>query len=222
LTFASEDIASHTTHCKLNTSLDCDSDHLPIAIVIDWSWKPTILSRKRLWEKTNTPLLQQTIKDRLPGVPDATDFEDKDSINDYVCSIINALKAGIEASTPKSSPSPRSIPGFNQECKDIYSEVQQLRRRWQRTRLKDDYEAYQTARNRKGQHIQKTLRNTHRQRVEEASASDSGLWKLVKWAKNRHCSIRLYAGTSKTKRRTCPPARREGKGSTPILLSALT
>lgn len=28
--------------------------------------------------------------------------------------------------------------------------------------------------------------STHRQRVEEASTSDSGIWKLVKWAKNRH------------------------------------
>ena len=42
------------------------------------------------------------------------------------------------------------------------------------------------ARNKKGRHIQKLLRNTHRQRVEEISSSKSGLWKLVKWAKNRH------------------------------------
>ena len=42
------------------------------------------------------------------------------------------------------------------------------------------------ARNRKGRLIQKTLRNTHRQRVEDASASQSGLWNLVKRAKNRH------------------------------------
>lgn len=40
-------------------------------------------------------------------------------------------------------------------------------------------------RNKKGRHIQKLLRNTHRQRVEEASSSENGLWKLVKWAKNR-------------------------------------
>lgn len=107
-------------------------------------------------------------------------------IDTYVGTIVKALEDGINASTPWSNPSPRSIPGFDVECKDICKEVQRLRRTWQRTRLEDDYEAYRLARNRKGRHIQKTLRSAHRQRVEEASASQSGLWKLVKWAKNRH------------------------------------
>jgi hypothetical protein len=33
--------------------------------------------------------------------------------------------------------------------------------------------------------MQKMLCNTHRQQVEEASASQIGLWNLVKWARNR-------------------------------------
>jgi hypothetical protein len=37
LTFASEDLASRTIYCKPDTELDCDSDHLPIAISIDWN-----------------------------------------------------------------------------------------------------------------------------------------------------------------------------------------
>lgn len=121
-------------------------------------------------------------------MPDASELRDKESIDECVRSIINALQAGIEVSTPWSNPSPRSIPGFDQECKDICREVQQLRRRWQRTRDEEDYEAYRKARNGKGRHIQKTLRSTYRQKVEEASASNSGLWKLVKWAKNRHAA----------------------------------
>ena len=46
LTFASEDVASRTIYCKVDTSLDCDSDHLPIAIAVDWSWQPATLPRK--------------------------------------------------------------------------------------------------------------------------------------------------------------------------------
>lgn len=41
----------------------------------------------------------------------------------------------------------------------------------------------------KGRHVQKTLRTTHQQRVGEVSASESGLWKLVKWAKNRYTIV---------------------------------
>jgi hypothetical protein len=185
LTFASEDIASRTIYCKLDRDLDCDSDHLPIATAVDWDWKPSPILRKRLWTKTNLQLLQQTVKDQIDRIPN-TALKDGDSIDEYVGSIITALQAGIDASTPWSNPSPRSIPGFDQECKDLCREVQQLRRRWQRTRLDSDHESYREACNRKGRCIRKTLRNNHRQRVEEASASDSGLWKLVKWAKNRH------------------------------------
>lgn len=121
-----------------------------------------------------------------PEDPDAPQLTDMESIDAFMSIIIGALNAGIEASTPWSNPSPRSITGFDQECKDICSEVQQLRRRWQRTRQDDDYEAYRQARNKKGRIIQKNLRSTHRHRIAEASNSQTGLWSLVKWAKNRH------------------------------------
>lgn len=172
--------------CKIDSELDCDSDHLPVNLTIAWRWKPTTPPRKRLWTKTNPVLLRQAVKDRLSQVESVVLLEDTSSIDEFVSSIIDALHAGIDKSTPWSNPSPRSIAGFDQECKDICAQVQQLRRTWQRTRHEDDYEAYRQARNKKGRHIQKVLRNTHRQIVEEASASQSGLWNLVKWAKNRN------------------------------------
>lgn len=186
LTFGSEGVASRTIFCHLDTSRDCDSDHLPIATAITWEWIRATPTRKRVWTKTNRSTLRQTVTEKLPKVPNTTELRNNRDLDRYVDLIVKALGAGIDASTPWSDPSPRSIPGFGPECKDICSEDQQLRRRWQRTRLDEDHEAYRKARNKKGRHIQKLLRNIHRQRVEEASSSDSGLWKLVKWAKNRH------------------------------------
>ena len=52
LTFATEEIASRTIHCKVDSRLDCDSDHLPIEIAIDWRWQHAAPLRKRLWTKT--------------------------------------------------------------------------------------------------------------------------------------------------------------------------
>jgi hypothetical protein len=186
LTFGSEGVASRMIYCRVDPSRDCDSDHLPISMAIAWDWHPAAPSRKRQWAKTDISSLQHTVKEKLPRVPGPVELSEKHSIDRYMHSIIDALQAGIDASTPWSNPSSRSLPGFDQECKDICVEVQRLRRRWQRTRDEDDYEAYRVARNSKGRHVQKALRNTHRQRVEEASTSDSGLWRLVKWAKNRH------------------------------------
>lgn len=48
LTFGSEDVASRIIYCKIDTALDHDSDHLPVAVAIDWNWHPTTPPRKRL------------------------------------------------------------------------------------------------------------------------------------------------------------------------------
>src|SRR5437016_4399980 len=54
-----------------------------------------------------------------------------------------------------------------------------------RTHSDEDWEAYRKARNRKAQIIRKALRTEHRERVQEATKSTSGLWQLAKWATNR-------------------------------------
>ena len=45
--------------------------------------------------------------------------------------------------------------------------------------------AYKDARNHKTHLVRKSLRNGHRQRVQEVTEDDRGLWKLSKWARNR-------------------------------------
>lgn len=174
LTFASEDIAQRVVYCKIDDRVDCDSDHLPIGLAIDWSWQPATPAKKRLWSKTNETILQQTVHERLNNTV-AAEPKDEEAIDRLISDIVGALNAGIDASTPWANPSARSIPGFDDECKAICREVQQLRRYWQRTRQEDDYEAYRQACNRKGRHIRKALRTNHRQRVESASESQNGL-----------------------------------------------
>ena len=141
LTFASEDIASHVVHWRIDHRLDHDSDHLPIDVAIDWSWQPAVPIRKRLWTQTNRDTLRQTVKDRLRNC-EVTECSNKESIDELVFLIIHALDAGIAASTLWSNLSSRSISGFDKACKEICTKVQQLWRRWQRTRQEDDYETY--------------------------------------------------------------------------------
>ena len=84
LTFASGDIVSYTIYYKVDTSLDYNSDYLPITVVIDWNQQLATLLRKWLQAKTNLQLLQQTVKDRLPPVPDTTELYNKNRINEYI------------------------------------------------------------------------------------------------------------------------------------------
>ena len=186
LTFASEEIATSMYYCKNARNLDCDSDHLPIGITLSWSLQPSEPPKKRMWSKTDTVMLRRTTKERLARYLSEIEPATEGDADKYVSTLIDALSEAIDASTPWSRPSTHSVPGFDENCKDICTETQRLRRTWQSSRLQEDYEAYKTARNKKGRTIQKALRNTHRRKVEEASASPSGLWKLIKWAKNRH------------------------------------
>jgi len=135
LTFGTEGVASRTIYCRVDTSRDCDSDHLPIATAITWDWQPAAPRKKRLWTKTNLLRLRQTVKEKLPPELETRELDSIEHIDEHIESIVNALQAGIDASTPWSNPSPRSIPGFGPECKDICRQVQQSRRRWQRTGL---------------------------------------------------------------------------------------
>ena len=113
LTFASEELASCTIHCKIAQGLDCDSDHLPIDLIFNWNWQPAMPVRKRLWAKTDVGVFRQTVKDRLPLPDHAIPLTDKDSIDAFASSLIGALGVGIDASTPWANTCPHSIAGFD-------------------------------------------------------------------------------------------------------------
>ena len=195
LTFATEETATRMYYCKTVQSLDCDSDHLPIGIALEWSSQPSEPPKKRMWSKTDIAMLRRTTKEQIARCLNEIELITENDVDRYVSGLIDTLREAINKSTPWSRPSTRSISGFDESCKDICTETQRLRRTWQSSRLEEDYEAYKTARNKKGRTIQKALRNTHRRKVEEASASPSGLWKLVKWAKNRHATTSALTPT---------------------------
>jgi hypothetical protein len=100
LTCATEEVAARTIYSQVDTSRDCDSDHLPIATAIDWDWQPAVPVRKRLWTKTNQPMLRQVVKERLLIGSEDIDLKDKHSIDEHVQCLVSALQAGIDASTP--------------------------------------------------------------------------------------------------------------------------
>ena len=88
VTFALEDVAARVTHCMIDKGLDCDSDHLPIALVISWNWQPAEQKRKRLWSKTNQLVLRQVVQERLARTTEVTELRDRESIEKFVSALI--------------------------------------------------------------------------------------------------------------------------------------
>ncbi|KAK1492719.1 zinc knuckle, partial [Colletotrichum abscissum] len=75
--------------------------------------------------------------------------------------------------------------GWDEQCAAILAETKRLRRDHSERQTEESWEAYRTARNRKGRIIKKALQQAHREAVETAAESPSSLWKIAKWARNR-------------------------------------
>ena len=79
--------------------------------------------------------------------------------------------------------------GWNKECSAILADTKRLRRIYSRDHTDESWEAYRVARNEKKRLIGRALRQTHREKVEEASQSPESLWRIAKWARNRQNQI---------------------------------
>jgi len=184
LAFTTQVLRDQLIHCKIDHSMDCDSDHLPIDIQFNWVWNKVTPRQTRRWAATDMDTLQNRIKERVAELQQA-DVSTPDNLDKLTEQFVHTLQDAISASTPWNNPSPRSIPGFDKYCKQACSQTQQLRRKWQLSRLEEDWQEYKKARNQKGRLISKHLQQTHRSRVEEAATTEGGLWKITKWALNR-------------------------------------
>jgi ribonuclease HI len=169
--------------CEIETDMDYDSDYLPITTSLDLNIIKMIAKPWRNWkaldEKTFTRVLQREL-------PPQRRSRTKTALDRHVEEVMTAITAAVHEAVPKTAPSPRSKPGWNKECAAALAESKRLRRRHSLYRTEETWEAYHAARNDKGRVIKKGLRQNHREKVEEAAQSPATLWRLAKWARNRH------------------------------------
>lgn len=58
LAFATHTVKEQLLHCKVDYSLDCDSDHLPISISLNWKWTMATIRKTRQWASTDIKKLR--------------------------------------------------------------------------------------------------------------------------------------------------------------------
>ncbi len=179
LVFVSQDLEGTHEMCQVAPDMDNDSDHLPVHTVFNLNLTPREIKQARLWDKMNEALLMRMLRSELPTPHSPNSM---DEIDHTTILISRALQKAIDAAVTLSKGCPRSVTGWNQECKDVQMECKRLRRRFKMTQEPNDWNEYK--RTRKRTH-QKALGAQHREKVEEATASTKGLWQLARWAKNR-------------------------------------
>jgi len=175
--------------CDVANDMDNDSDHLPVRTVLNLSVAPKEIKQARIWDKMNEELLLRILRSELP-TPHTS--ESRDEIDHTATLVSIALQQAIEAAVPLSRGSPRSVPGWTDECKEIQMECRRLKRRHQTTRDPSDWNEYKRVRNRKKWIHKKALTTQHRDKVEEVTKEPKGLWQLAKWAKNRSSAYQSY------------------------------
>ena len=97
-----------------------------------------------------------------------------------VHSLIKAIDIAMTLAISKARLSPKSVPGFNQECKKIQMKVKKLNKIWKKKETKESWEDFRITRAEKGRVIVKAKRKTYPKSRKEACASPESMWKVVK------------------------------------------
>ncbi|OAQ61321.1 reverse transcriptase [Purpureocillium lilacinum] len=168
--------------CEIDESINHDSDHLPIVTSLDLTVLQLQPKTRLKWEAIDEAVFTKTLRQELPSLRGP---RTKAALDAYVTETTTALNAAIEAGVPHCRMTPRSRPGWNEECSAALAETKRLRRIYSRDHTEESWEAYREARNTKKKLIGRALRQSHRERVEQAAESPESLWRIAKWARNR-------------------------------------
>ena len=136
---------------------DHDLDHQPILFKWITYTVNNPLSLQLLLSKIDIPALKKVLKEELAKdllytstTPNELDIK--------VHSLINAINIAMTFAIPKVRLSPKSIPGFDEECKMIQIKANKLKRIWKKEKIEGSWEDFRLARAEKERIITKAKR----------------------------------------------------------------
>lgn len=189
LTIGTRGCLAKLLECRRADEIHHDSDHWPIQTILQLE---ATLAKSRtptkLWKRTPVDEFVKTLGGRLPRIQGRLTDDD---VTKHLLEITQALVATIDEVVPTTSATnTRHTPGFTPECKAKCTEVQKLRRIWQKTRDEKTWEAYKEARNQKGKFVAKALSEAFQEKIDKAARDGpKGLWDLAKWARSKGAGV---------------------------------
>lgn len=97
--------------------------------------------------------------------------------------LIKIINRAINESTPKQRLCARSLPGFDEECKELQMRARRLKKAYNWNPSADTWEEYRVARAVKGRVIDKKKRNGYREYCQKACDSPRAMWQACKTAR---------------------------------------
>lgn len=144
LIFSTPLLSESLISCDVAGDFDHDSDHQPI--LSKWTMR-TIdnpLSLRLLFSKMDVPALKKTLIEELAKDPLCISTTPNE-LDTKVCSLINAIDTAMALAIPKVRLSPRSVPGFDKECKEIQMKARRLKKIWKKEETEESWEDFRLA-----------------------------------------------------------------------------
>lgn len=191
LTWATAEVTDLLVCCQDRRDWMHAADHIPILTELDISVQKTPERLKMKWQEADwDAFLKALTADLQPACSLATTKE----IDATVDHLIRTIQQSAESTVPVAKITPYTRPGYPPELKRLRNNVNRTRR-WVASGQEEDIKAFRQARHKLGRETTKLSRNNHRSRVEEATESIEGFWKLARWARRRGGAQPTYTPT---------------------------
>ncbi|KAJ5765559.1 reverse transcriptase [Penicillium odoratum] len=191
LTWTAASLADRVIRCTPCRQWWYGADHVPILTEFDVRTSPAGVRERQDWRATDweawCKALERYITKQgwsISGPGWVLDTAEK--VDEAVKRVMDAVSAASKDTVPVRKIHPgRSYPTYTPALAPLKQQVRRARRTWQSSHNEEDHEAFRQLRHQLGRESKKMGRQAHRERVEEATTSIDGFWRLAKWARSR-------------------------------------
>jgi len=186
LVFTTAVLEQQVVRCGVEMKVDQSSDHLPICTEFEWErmGKTKESKSRRAWKSMNIEKFSESLNHRTEHLEDRP-LTTRAEINQLTYELIKDIKSAVEDSTPWARPSEWSKSYWTAECQEAVKQTRAARRRFTQDPSAESWEEFVQERNRKGKILGKAKRDDFRNVMQDAATRSEGIWKIVRWAKQR-------------------------------------
>lgn len=186
LIFATSTLENQLVRCQVETEREQSSDHLPIGTEFEWSnqEESKSLTKRRAWKKMNQEVFIKSLSTRTRSLENHT-LNTREEIDHFTYELTKSVQAAIEDSTPWLRPSSYSQSFWTNECQDAVKNTRKARREFTRNPSLLTWQNFVQQRNQKGKVLTKAKREDFRKTMQDAATKPQGIWKIVRWARQR-------------------------------------
>ncbi|EED18994.1 reverse transcriptase, putative [Talaromyces stipitatus ATCC 10500] len=182
LVWASHNLANRVVSCDTKPEWWYGADHVPISTQFDLTAIRVPPLVRKQWNATDWDLFLK-LMDIYNWHP--RELNDNEAINEAIRYLVEAINQAAEQATPTKQISIYSRAGYTPEMAKLKHHVSRCRRHARRINTDQAWEDYAEARKEMKRRTNELARDLHRQRIEQATESIDGFWRIARWVRNR-------------------------------------